>query len=73
MNDIQKMELVQERINEILKEFKASKVFPKSKIMKYYQGLEVTYDEFIEKLEESLGSELDEEQAEKFADLLEDF
>lgn len=73
MSDLEKMELVQQRINELLNNFQASKTFPKSEIMKYYKGLEVTYDEFIEELEKQISNSLSEDQAKRASKILEEF
>jgi len=73
MSDTDKMEEAQKRINALLENFKASKVFPKSMIMKYYNGLEITYDEFIDKLEKTIVSDLNEKESSKLSKILEDF
>lgn len=73
MSDLDKMKEVQERINKILEDFKVSKVLPKSKIMKYYRGLEVTYDEFVTEIEKALTLEFNEDDAKSLSEILEDF
>ena len=72
-DDIKKIKKAQERINKVLGDFKMSKDLPKSKIIKYYKGLEVTYDEFISKLEHSLLNQLNESDLKELADQIKDF
>ena len=72
VEDFEKMKQVQERISELLKFFKANSVLPKSKIMKYYKGLDVTYDEFVEQIEKSLLKNFSEKDSIKLSELLEE-
>jgi len=73
MSDLNKMKEVQEKINEILKDFKSNKILSKSEVMKYYRGLEITYDEFIERIEKEMLTELTEKDAGIISKSLEDF
>lgn len=63
MENIEEIKLAQKRINKILKEFKADKVFPKSKIIEYYEGLDTVYEALIEIIENNLNSDFSEKEA----------
>ena len=72
MSDVEKMKEVEDRIDSLLKDLRASKL-TKSKIVKYYQGLDMTYDEFLERAEHSIIENLNEEGSTKMEKILGEF